>query len=331
MIHAFNDLDESTLQLQQVQLLQQLALWVFAFASSHIGMSAARSSIISFFGDLSQALNCVDNKEWVLSSWWPGDDLGGTQIFPDALTAGRQIYRAVYTVVSFFTLSEAFDTYLDVGSLQQPAETVFKGTLLHAACLISAALSYGAVAASLFNASPLGLMPGFNVTAQSNNGVDRSIVNSIVNIRRDDTLKFTARGLTLITRHPLILPVVPWGIANAILAGARSCDYILFGGLSIYAIAGCFAQDLRVLREEGSVGTVFRIDSRGERDVNEEYEEREQLRRFFEATSFIPFQAVFDGRQCFKDIISEIPWLPFVAGTVAGVFVESWVLQVLQR
>jgi uncharacterized membrane protein len=317
-MYASNDIDESMIQLQ----LQQLALWVIAFASSHIGMSAIRSSIISFLGQGAQSLNLVNNEEWRLPSWWPGDSLGGNYIFPDALTAGRQMYRAIYTAVSFVTLGSAFGTYLDVASIQQPTESIV-GTTLYETCLVSAALSYGAVIASLFNASPLGLMPGFGVTAKNNDGKVNNIVNTI---QRDDTLKLEAYGLTRITRHPLILPVVPWGLANSILAGGRACDYILFGGLSIYAIAGCFAQDLRVMREEGSVGTVFRIESR-----EDEHGEREQLRSFFETTSFIPFQAVVDGRQRIGDIIVEVPWLQFFVGTVAGVYFEERFLQLLRE
>ena len=149
-------------------------------------------------------------------------------------------------------------------------------------------------------------------------------------LRRDDTLKFTARGLTRITRHPLILPVVPWGFATAQLAGGRPCDLILFGGLSVYAIAGCFCQDLRVIREEGSVGTVFQTESMDTKEgVSEEEQERTQLRSFFEQTSFIPFKAVFDGRQSLVDIRSEAPWLQFFIGMVVGVFMEEKILQFL--
>jgi uncharacterized membrane protein len=330
-LYSLNDnlIGESTSSHQ----LQLLSLWVIAFASSHIGMSAIRSSIISFLGNGAQALKLINNEEWILPPWWPGDSSGGNNIFPDALTTGRQIYRMMYTVVSFVTLGFAFGSYLDAASIQHPTEAI-AGTQLYTTCLFAAALSYGAVTASLFNASPLGLMPGFEaMSSQNNNDGEEDNTNTgnnfIANIRRDDSLKFTTRGLTRITRHPLILPVVPWGLANAILAGARSCDFILFGGLAIYAVAGCFAQDLRILREEGSVGTVFRIESRSDNEDGQD--EREQLRSFFEATSFIPFQAVVDGRQRFDDIVLEVPWLQFVAGTVAGVFIEERFLQLLRE
>ena len=173
-------------------------------------------------------------------------------------------------------------------------------------------MSYGASIASLFNASPLGLMPSFE-GAES---------DSEIAVQRNDALKLTTRGLTRITRHPLILPVVPWGISTAYLAGGRFCDCILFGGLSLYAIAGCYAQDLRVIREEGSVGTVFQAEARQEESL-----EKTQLRAFFADTSFVPFKAVLDGRQSFDDVIREAPWLQFIVGTIIGRLIELQTLQ----
>ncbi len=302
---------------------QVLAAWVFAFASSHIGMSATRSNIIGSLGETANSLNLVGNEKWILPTWWPGDNTGGNRIFSDNLTAGRQIYRGLYTAVSFLTLGSAFGAYLHSSSISLDDSGV-QSTVFQI-CLLSAALSFGAAIASLINASPLGLMPSF----EADDGLTGNS-GSVVGIRRDDTLKFTTRGLTRITRHPLILPVVPWGIATTILAGGRPCDAILFGGLSVYAIAGCYAQDLRVIREEGSVGTVFQTESRDFKDgVREEGQERTQLRLFFEQTSFLPFKAVFDGRQSLDDIVREVPWLQFFLGTIVGYYLEEKILQVL--
>mmetsp|Transcript_26064 Transcript_26064/g.56228 ORF Transcript_26064/g.56228 Transcript_26064/m.56228 type:complete len:238 (+) Transcript_26064:3-716(+) len=223
--------------------------------------------------------------------------------------------------------------------------------VVYDACLYSAALSFGAAIASLFNASPLGLMPSFEKDASSSsqeennkpinvaaarNDDDDDTITSIAGIRRDDTIKFTTRGLTRITRHPLILPVVPWGFATAYLAGGRPCDWILFGGLSCYAVVGCFAQDLRVSREEGSVGTVFqtessRISQQQMLDLDEGEEERERLRLFFDETSFIPFKAVIDGRQSLEDVVKEFPWIQLLVGTLAGVVIEERILMLLRE
>jgi uncharacterized membrane protein len=295
---------------------QDLSAWVFAFASSHIGMSAIRSQLISSIGDVTDLLNLVGNDEWTLPSYWPGDNTGGNRIFPDKLTAGRQVYRALYTVVSFATLGSAFAAYL-ASSAHYSDGSLEQSTSVYNACLAAASLSFGAAIASLFNASPLGLMPSFE--GSNSDG-------AIAGIKRDDRIKFTTRGLTRLTRHPLILPVVPWGLSTAYLAGNRPCDYILFGGLSLYAIAGCYAQDLRVIREEGSVGTVFQTEARQEMS-----DERTQLRAFFANTSFVPFKAVFDGRQSLDDVLREVPWLQFVLGAIVGRFLELRLLNLLEN
>lgn len=304
-----------------------LATWVFAFASSHIGMSAARSNIIRSLGEAAASLNLVGNEEWVLPTFWPSDNNGGDRIFPDKLTTGRQIYRLMYTLVSFLTLGSAFGAYLHSSSVSilDSSGVQQSSTLLYNICIFSAALSFGVAIASLVNASPLGLMPSFETDDGTSSG------SSVAGLRRDDALKFTTRGLTRITRHPLILPVVPWGITTAFLAGGRPCDVILFCGLSLYAIAGCYAQDLRVIREEGSVGTVFQTEARGyvKEGVSDEEQERTRLRLFFEQTSFVPFKAVFDGRQSLDDIVREVPWLQFFVGTIVGFYLEEKILLLL--
>ena len=96
---------------------QALALWVFTFAVSHIGLSAVRTSIISSFGKAADTLNLVNNENWTLPDWWPRDGTSGNRIFPDDTTAGRQLYRAIYTAVSFVTLGSAFSSYLQASSI----------------------------------------------------------------------------------------------------------------------------------------------------------------------------------------------------------------------
>ena len=56
-----------------------------------------------------------------------------------------------------------------------------------------------------------------------------------------------------------------------------------------------------------------------------------QLKMFFAETSFIPFKAVFDGRQSLDDIYIETPWLQLSTGLLAGIFIEKYLLQLLQE
>lgn len=280
---------------------QALAFWIAAFSASHIGMSAVRGRLIDVCGQLATSLNLVDRKFLTLPSYWPADDVGKNEIFPDAETAGRQIYRALYTLISFATLfGGAFSAYLSSIAMTT-ASPVSDDS--YTFWFTVAAIAQGVSIASLFNASPLSLVPGFE---QGDELV----------LKRNDTLKFQPSGLTRITRHPLILPVVPWGIANSFLTGGRLSDFLLFGGLAMYAVAGCAAQDLRIIRDEGSVGTAFRPSS--------------ELREFFAATSFIPFGAVVDGRQLIQDIVKEVPWIALVGGCFVGAFIEDTLLKWLK-
>lgn len=265
-------------------------------------MSAVRDRLIEACGDAALSLNLVDRKLVQLPSYWPADDVGKDEIFPDKETAGRQIYRAIYTAVSFATLLSALSSYL---SSTADSTGMTLSQTEYAALYLTASAASGAAIASLFNASPLSLMPGFEASG------DNSVAS------RNDSLKLRPFGLTRVTRHPLILPVVPWGIANSFLAGGRIADFLLFGGLALYAIAGCAAQDLRVLRQEGSVGTTFRPD--------------ESLQDFFQQTSFVPFGAVVDGRQSIESIIQEAPWIAFGGGCLVGGLVESAMLDWLQN
>jgi hypothetical protein len=285
---------------------QALAFWIIAFASSHIGMSATRNRLIILAGEFADRFRLVGTAGWKLPSFWPGDKVAGQQIWPDTETTGRQIYRIGYTSLSFITLGNALAFYLQSSS----ATTESLGPSLWFAVAVAANT---ASLSSLANASPLGLMPGFQAS---------STVSSVSELRleRNDTLKFKVQGLTRITRHPLILPVVPWGVANAFLLGGRPCDWLLFGGLSLYAVAGCTAQDLRISRQEGSVGTVFQANT----------VDQEPLQSFFEATSFVPFLAIFDGRQNLADTVRETPWLAVAISSVLGFVIEENMVAFLQ-
>ena len=337
-----------------------LLFWITAFASSHIGMSAIRRTLItdvfgSFLAD--EVLGIVGTGSFRLPDAWPGDSSGTNELFPDVETTGRQFYRIFYTMVSFITLGTSFSIYLSLGDedhipprsidvvsaldggwLDQPATLVF--FLSYAVAALSGAFSL----ASLVNASPLGLMPSFRrredgggTTAFSPASTAAATLpdagDTLMGITRDDSLKFDPKGLTRITRHPLILPVFPWGIATSVLAGGRPADWILFGGLSLYAVAGCFCQDLRVTREEGSVGTVFFGPGEGDDATATATDGRTtiqtKLRSFYDETSFVPFRALLDGRQPWKSMIQEFPILPFLMAIPASFVIETIFLRFL--
>ena len=291
-----------------------LASCVLAFSASHIGMSAVRNRLIGGCGRLASSFGLV-GTDLSLPDFWPGDESGNT-IFPDEDAAGRQVYRAGYALISFGTLGSALASYL--ASVAEGPRAVVMTADQHYLYFAVAAVSFGAAITSLFNASPLSLMPKFDGAV----GGD-SVVSAV---RREDSLKLIPGGLTRITRHPLILPVVPWGIANSQLAGGRDSDALLFGGLAVYALLGCAAQDLRIIRGEGSVGTVFRRPSDNEGFSEYDDEEGGALRNFFGSTSFWPFAAVLDGRQSLSDAAKEIPWAAFVSGCVAGAYMEGALL-----
>ena len=163
----------------------------------------------------------------VLACVFSGDSSGnGNTLLPDKETAGRQIYRIVYSAVSAVTLSAAFSAYMQVA----PSVAVFDASTWRPLLVLLASLCTGISVASLGNPSPLSLVPGFAQDPASPMG-----------LVRDDTLKLRPFGLTRFTRHPLILPLVPWGVANSLIRG-EARDIVLFGGLAVYALCGCYAQ-----------------------------------------------------------------------------------------
>jgi len=276
---------------------EDLAELVAAFSVTHIGLSAVREPIINQLGMGADWLGLVD-RNLTLPSFWLADSTG-YEFWPDRAIAGRQIFRAVYTIIASALLFPALAAYPDVRNI---AVDAFGQNALDAqqfwACFGLAATAQGIAIASLLNPSPLSLVPGFE---SSDDG----------SLQRDDKLKLTPRGLTRITRHPLILPVVPWGIANTFLTGRHGCDVAIFIGLALYAIAGCKAQDLRV---EGSnqVGTVF---------------EDGALTSFYRDTSFFPFAAIADGRQSFGEVLEELSYSNLACALVLGTLVEAATLK----
>jgi len=299
------------IQLQLSPQDEQVAIWIAAFSTAHIGMSAIRETIIQSCGDFATNANLV-NRGIKLPDFWPGDDFGKSDIFPDASTAGRQLYRLGYTIVSFLTLGNAFVAYIHDDEMNSMVLTGLDNDFYYAV----ASISFAAAISSLFNASPLSLMPSFQ-KATDDNDIGKGDIGGM---QRYDALKMEPKGLTRITRHPLILPVVPWGISTSFLIGGRTCDFLFFGGLALYAIAGCACQDLRIIRKEGSVGTVMKLTSSPNGTT---------LRDFYDQTSFYPFAAIIDGRQSMSALVRELPLTPFILGIPIGLLLEKQITHLL--
>ena len=187
----------------------QLCGLVASFSVTHIGMSAIREPLIDRLGAAAARVGAVGLGISLPSIWLA--DSSGLEVWPNEATAGRQLYRAGYTVVSSALLFPALAAYPEA---RAAAEAAAASTALSPSewwlCFAAATGAQAISIASLLNPSPLSLVPGFEADETALGG-----------IKRDDRLKLRPYGLTRITRHPLILPVVPWGAANALLAGAQ--------------------------------------------------------------------------------------------------------------
>ena len=265
---------------------------VAAFSVTHIGLSAVREPLIGGCGFLADGLGLVGRNVRLPDVWLA--DTNGLDFWPDRATAGRQVYRAFYTAVASALLFPALASYPEVRAADAAIPLVLSPEQWWAAYAV-ASTAQGISLTSLVQPSPLSLVPGFE-----------SDDNAPLGVKRDDRLKLAPAGLTRITRHPLILPVGPWGVANTLLAGGHASDAALFLGLALYAIAGCKAQDVRV-EASAQVGTVFSDGA---------------LREFYRSTSFVPFAACIDGRQSIDLAIRETPKYAVAAGLLLGAVVE---------
>ena len=105
-------------------------------------------------------------------------------------------------------------------------------------------------------------------------------------------------GVFTITRHPLMVGIALWAILH-LIANPDLASLVLFGSLTITAIAGSLAQDLRKERE---IGVAWR--------------------RYRSHTSFMPFLAVLEGRTrldagdvtWWRVALATALWLIFLAG-----------------
>ena len=199
-------------------------------ADHAFGNAMCSEGLIAQIGNGMDAAGLCGREDWRLPAVLkPGLDATGDVVFPDAGTAGRQIFRLLYSLVSAATLAAAWGAFTQVGEGASVLIPVAEDTrpFLFAAGALSSALSL----ISLGNASPLSLVPSFQPDTTSPSG-----------FTRNDSAKLYPHGLTRITRHPLILPMVPWGLANGLLVGGRAQDLILFWGIAVYSVCGCWAQ-----------------------------------------------------------------------------------------
>lgn len=100
----------------------------------------------------------------------------------------------------------------------------------------------------------------------------------------------SARGIHRITRHPLNTGFGLFGLGHMIVNPTVG-DWMLWGGLLVFALASAFHQDRRLL-------------ATGPADY----------KAFHDETSFFPFVAIAQGRQ--RLVLGEISWVAVVAGVV---------------
>jgi uncharacterized membrane protein len=103
------------------------------------------------------------------------------------------------------------------------------------------------------------------------------------------------RGMERITRHPFFAGTALVGVAHALLAH-RLTGVVFFGGLALFALAGAWHQDRKLLATRG-----------------------EQHAAFMRRTSLVPFAAIATGRQ--RLVASELP----LGATTLGA-ATAWIL-----
>jgi uncharacterized membrane protein len=97
-----------------------------------------------------------------------------------------------------------------------------------------------------------------------------------------------AYGLERITRHPFFVGTAVMAGAHALLA-TRLVGTVFFGGLALFALAGAWLQDRKLLARRG-----------------------EAYAAFLTVTSFAPFGALLAGRQ--RLALRELPWTGLAVG-----------------
>jgi uncharacterized membrane protein len=111
-----------------------------------------------------------------------------------------------------------------------------------------------------------------------------------INSRRHDG---EPRGMERVSRHAFFAGTALFGAAHALLA-THLVGTVFFGALALFATAGAWHQDRKLLALRGA-----------------------PYARFVAATSAIPFGAILAGRQ--RLVLRELPWGHLAAGLVAAV------------
>src|SRR6266704_2035545 len=105
------------------------------------------------------------------------------------------------------------------------------------------------------------------------------------------------RGIERVTRHASFVGLALLGAAHALLA-TRLVGTVLMGGLTVFAIAGAWHQDRKLLRQRG-----------------------EPYAAYLEATSTVPFGAIVAGRQ--RLAWQELPVGALALGVVLAVLLRT--------
>jgi len=114
-----------------------------------------------------------------------------------------------------------------------------------------------------------------------------------------------ARGITRITRHPVMWGIMLWALAHILAVGSLQA-VIFFGGLLLLAAAGTTLQEARKAAQLG-----------------------EDWRRYASITSNVPFLAVAQGRN--RVVWREIGWWKpavGVAAFLAVLYAHGWLFGV---
>lgn len=95
-------------------------------------------------------------------------------------------------------------------------------------------------------------------------------------------------GMQKVTRHPMMWGVAIWGVAH-LLANGAAADVLLFGGMTVLALAGTYGIDVKKRASLGSAWTGFA-----------------------QKTSFVPFAATIQRRN--RVSLGEIGWWRLALG-----------------